>query len=191
MGTHLETQRARRKLEEHHRELRADLEEGAAGWIARRFLSTSAFGLGFTLVLPVLWGEGWSAFDTSSRLFWIRAAGPFVAAALVTPWMYVTARRGSRRSFDEVVAQVEADRAALTGPGWVRRTVRQGLWLAAGIGVPVGALMAFGFPAHELPGGSRLLAWGGFVLATAAWTLPVSFLFRWIALKSHGRLRAE
>jgi hypothetical protein len=152
-----------------------------------RFLSGSAFGIGLTLVLPAFLGGGLGVVDGGSPAFWIKLLGPVVAAGVVTAHLYVKARRQSRRPLGQIVEEADAELAALTAPGWARRVVRQGVWMAAGIGLPVGALLAFGLPAEELPGGSRFLALAGFVVATAGWTVPAAFALRWLALKTHGR----
>lgn len=189
MSVELETGRVRRRLAEQHRGLQESMGAGPVGWILPRFLSASAVGIGVTLVLPGLLGGGLGVVDPASPAFWVKLLGPFVVAGAVTSVVYRAARKQSRLSVDEVVDRVDTDHARFTGPGWMGRTLRQGLRMAAGVGIPVGALLALGSPIHELPAGSRLLAFGGFILATAAWTIPGAFVLRWVTLKSHDRLR--
>lgn len=175
MRTDLEASRTLKRLERQQRELQKSLEGGAVGWMLPRFLSGSVLGIGLTMVLDGL------------SLSPLKLFGPVVVAAVVTPILYVGARRQSRRALEEIVQEADAELAALTTPGWVGRVVRRGVMMAAGIGLPVGALLAFGLPVEELPAGSRLLALAGFTLATAAWTLPASFALRWLSVRGYGR----
>jgi hypothetical protein len=62
-----------------------------------------------------------------------------------------------------------------------------GALATAGIGLPVGLLMAGVFPASELPGGSPALGLLTFVGATALWTFPAMFVLRWLTLWRHRR----
>lgn len=189
MKATLEVNRAHRELARQHRELRAGLDEGALGWMLPRFLSGSAVGIGITVVMPTLLGGGLAAIDPGSPVFWVTLLGPVVVSAAVTPYLYFKARQRSRLTIDELVEESDGDLASLTSPGWFGRTLRQGLKMALAVGLPVGGLLAIGFPIEELPAGSRLLALAGFVVATAAWTLPGSFLMRWWELKRHAGLR--
>lgn len=175
MRTDLEAGLTRQRLERQQREVQKSLEGGAVGWMLPRFLSGSVLGIGLAMVIDGL------------SLGLLKLFGPVVVAAVVTPIMYVGARRQSRRALDEIVQEADAELAALTAPGWVGRVVRRGLMMAAGIGLPVGALLAFGLPVEELPAGSRLLALAGFTLVTAAWTLPASFAQWWLSMRGFGR----
>jgi len=186
MSTILDVSRLHQRLERQHRRLLKDLENGPMAWIIPRFASGSILGIGLTLVLPGFLGGGLGLVDLSSWGFWVRLLGPVFVAGMVTPYMYFNARKQSQRTLDEVVRRSEGEFALLTAPGWVRRVFRRGTLLALGIGLPVGALLAFGSPVTELPAGSRLLAMAGFLAATAAWTLPGAFALRWLSLKSYG-----
>lgn len=171
----VEASRTRQLWERQQRELQKSLEGSPGGWMFPRFLSGSVLGIGLAMVLD---GVSLSA---------LKLLGPVVVAAVVTPMMYFRARRQSRRPLEEVIQEAEAELEALTTPGWARRVVRRGVMMAAGIGLPVGALLAFGLPVEELPAGSRLLALAGFTLATAAWTLPAAFVLRWLSVRGYGR----
>lgn len=77
------------------------------------------------------------------------------------------------------------DVTSLMEEGWVRRVVVMGVVMAFGIGIPVGAILAFGSPREELPGQSRLLMMIIFILLTAAWTIPGAFVLRWRLVKAY------
>jgi hypothetical protein len=187
MKADLEASRTRQRLERQHRELRKGLQAGAFGWMLPRFVSGSVLGVGVTMLMSWTLGDGSGVVDGSSPGFWFRLLAPVVVVGAVTPYLYLRARRRSRRPVDEIVREADAEVTALTAPGWVGRVIRQGALMAAGIGLPVGTILAMGLPVEELPAGSRLLAVAGFALLTAGWTLPAAFGLRWLSLMTHGR----
>lgn len=189
MTSDVATRSARRRLERSHRDLQDGLEMGPAGWIARRFVSGSALGVLATMGLTALETGLREALDPSSPGFLLRLMAPVALAAVASPILYLRARKRARMTVDDLLAESDSEVADMTRPGWVGRTVRQGLLLAAGVGVPVGSAMALLFPTTELPGESRILAFVGFLLMTAAWALPFVFLVRWMSLNSQKRLR--
>ena len=77
------------------------------------------------------------------------------------------------------------DVTSLMGDGWWRRVLLMGVVMAFAIGIPVGAILAFGSPRDELPGHSRLLMMVIFILLTAVWTIPGAFLMRWRLVKTY------
>lgn len=186
MSTDLEVSQFHRGVERKHRQLVKEMEHGPLGWMIPRFVSGSLLGIGLTLVLPGFMGGGLGVIDVSSPVFWIKLLGPIVVAGVGTPFLYYNARRQSTESSEDAVGRADKELELLTAPGWVGRVFRRGALAALGIGLPVGAMLAFGLPVDELPGGSRLLVLGGFVLATAGWVIPGAFALRWASLKSSG-----
>lgn len=73
------------------------------------------------------------------------------------------------------------------GPGWIARTIRRGVLVGLGVGVPVGLLIAFTTPSTDLPFGGRVGGVLVFIAITMAWAIPFSFGARWLALRSVGR----
>lgn len=185
MDSDLHVTRLHQRVERQHRELVKQLKDGPVSWIVPRFLSGSVFGISVTIVLPGFLGGGLGVIDAASPAFWIKLLGPVVAAGVGTLHMYSRARRRSRRTLEDVIRQSDSELALLTAPGWVRRILRRGALLAVAIGVPVGALVAIGWPAADAPVGHRLLVFAGFLLATAAWALPSAFLVRWLSVRSY------
>lgn len=185
-STDLETSRLHQRVERGHRQLVKDMEHGPLGWMIPRFISGSLFGIGLTLVLPGFMGGGLGVIDVDSPVFWIKLLGPVVVAAAGTSYLYFKARQQSKEPPEDAVRRADEELALLTAPGWAGRVFRRGALAALGIGLPVGAILAFGLPVHELPGGSRLLPLGGFILATAGWVIQGAFALRWAALKSWG-----
>jgi hypothetical protein len=78
-----------------------------------------------------------------------------------------------------------ADMTSLTAEGWPRRVFLMGVVMAFAIGIPVGALLAFGSPREELPGQSPLLMMLIFIVLTAVWTIPGAFFVRWRLVKAY------
>jgi len=190
-GTAIETSRLHQRVEREHRQLVKEMEHGPLGWIIPRFVSGSLLGIGLTLVLPGFLGGGLGVIDVDSPVFWIKLLGPVVVAAAGTTHLYLKARQQSKESREDAVRRADKELALLTAPGWVGRVLRRAALAAVGIGLPIGAMLAFGLPVGELPGGSRLLMLGGFVLATAGWVIPGAFTLRWAVLKSWGIKRVS
>jgi hypothetical protein len=179
------------RVEAHLRETARSLEAGPVRWFVPRFLSASILGVGLTVVVPAfLSGDLAQALDSSARFYWVRVLTPVVLAAPFTYVGYRRARKQVRAGTAALARRLETEWRELTEPGWVGRACRYGGYMTAGIGIPVGLLMALPFPTSELPGGSRLLALAGFVAATAAWAFPMAFGFRWLSIKSHKKFLA-
>lgn len=190
-GTAIETSRLHRKVERGHRQLVKEMEHGALGWIIPRFVTGSLLGIGLTLVLPGFLGGGLGVIDVDSPIFWLKLLGPVAVAAAGTTHLYLKARQQSKESCEDAVRRTDKELALLTGPGWVGRVLRRAALAALGIGLPIGAMVAFGLPEEDLEGGSRLLVLGVFVLATAGYVIPGAFALRWGVLKSWGIKRVS
>ena len=168
------------------------LEHGPIRWLAPRFVTASALGIGASLILPVLSsGDPSGLFDPSQTMYWARLLGPVVLAGVFTSLGYRRARRAVRNGPAYVIEKIKRDLAKITGPGWVRRTFRMGALMAVGVGVPVGLLVSLGLPLADMPNGSRPLGFLGFMAMTALWTLPAAFGIRWLQLKAHQRFLAS
>lgn len=191
MSTDLETSRLHRRVERRHRQLLKEMENGPLGWMIPRFVYGSSLGIGLTLVLPGFMGGGFAGIDVNSPVFWIKLLAPVLVAAIGTPYLCFKARQQSKESPEDAVRRADKELARLTSPGWVGRVFRLGALAALGIGLPVGALLAFGIPVDEMPGGSRLLMLSVFVLATAGWVIPGAFALRWVSLKTSGVRRVS
>jgi len=170
----------------HLRDLGHDLEKGASAWIVPRFVGLSAMGTLFTVVVPaVVSGNLHAIVDTSASLFWARWLLPTVLSVPTVLGMYRRSRKRVDQGVGPLTAEIQRKWDRMTGKGWVRRTLGLGAGLTAGVGGTVGLLMSTLFPLAELPGGSRVLGFIGFVGMTAVWAFPMAFGIRAISMRNH------
>jgi hypothetical protein len=148
-----------------------------------------AHGFLFVVVVPLISGRWDNAFDPGRPFLWYRIAMAVVLAGVNVAYFDVIARRAVRDP-DAAVARVASDVVAQTAPGWVLRTIRLGLIMGLGIGVPVGLLIALVPPMSQV---ERFEVFGMFVGLTLLWTQPAAFAIRWLSLNSAKRFlkRAE
>lgn len=85
---------------------------------------------------------------------------------------------------DEACQMVEEEWAKITGPRWPLRVLGGGLVMGFAVGIPIGTLLAFFTPLAELPGGSRDLVVFVFLCVTLVWTIPFSFVARYVSMRS-------
>lgn len=129
------------------------------------------------------------AFDTMPtwRLVMVVAL-PF-AAALVASWISTRAVfRPDAVDPEQLVDRVQREVQSLAGPGWAWRSLRLGLVIGFGVGIPVAALLALAAPLTNLPAGSRWLGGALFLGLTLLWAIPMAFLLRWWSLAMYRRL---
>lgn len=176
----------RSKVEAHLRELKHDLEEGAVGWMLPRFLRLSLLGTVVTVVFPALAsGNLGDILNPSTVSFWIRWFLPTVLAAPSVWGHYLWTRKRVERGAESLALEIRNQWLKWTGKGWIRRTLVTGAGMTAAVGGSVGLLISTLFPLSELPGGSRVTGFLGFVAVTALWTFPMAFGIRWISLRSN------
>jgi len=111
-----------------------------------------------------------------------------VMAASGTALRYRNIRRLT--SSPPAVLEEKANKAwlYLVGPGWLARTALTGVLITLGVGIPIGLLIAFGSDPSELPSQSRVLMVLAFTGMTGAWAIPISFLLRWVSIRSQRKL---
>jgi hypothetical protein len=161
-------------------------EKGYALWFARTlFIEMVAI---YAIVYIARWTSDAPPIDALPRWRAFLFVGLPGVAALIGTWI------GGRSLFgrdaldaDHLAERVMQQIESLAGPGWVKRALLWGLLLGAGIGIPVGLLLAFTALPAAIPGGNRFLAVPLFFGMTLLWTIPMSFLFRWWSLISHRR----
>ena len=187
-GSVLVASRERRALEAQFRQRRRKLDEALANgvrpWLAKTWaraaMATSA------LAFPFAWVTGTPAdvlFDPSRLPLWAALGTGPILATVATVFAWRGARRERGRSLDEAVRQAVDERAKLRSQGWLGRTLGTGVLMGLGVGLPVGLLMAVGWPASKHPAGSPALGVVQFVGMTMCWTLPMAFLIRWLYLR--------
>lgn len=112
----------------------------------------------------------------------------FAGASILAAW---TTWRAGRPLGGETVAEVgesiRREWRRVAGPGWGVRVLATGSVMGLAIGVPVGALMAFGGPPEALPGGSRVVMVLVFTALTLGWTLPFAFGTRLLVKRSYRK----
>lgn len=184
MTTELERRDLEARIRRKRRKLEQDLEHGTGPWLAGVWARAAAGGSALGFVTALITGmPPVRLFDPGDKAFWVTVALGPVLGTLTAAHRWWDARRERRRSLDDAVREAEAELSRYRGPGWIRRTLGMGGLMGLGVGVPVGLLIAFGFPPSELPSGSPLLALVGFVGMTMGWTLPMAFLVRWLAVR--------
>jgi hypothetical protein len=174
------------KVQAHLRDLGHDLEKGASAWIVPKFLGISLTSTIFTVVVPAfLSGDLGGIVDRSTPLFWARWLLPTILGAPSVVAMYFRNRRRVARGAAPLAERIQREWNRMTGRGWVGRTLAVGAGMAVFIGGSVGLLLSTQFPLSDLPGGSRWLAFFGFLGMTALWTFPAAFGIRALSMKNH------
>jgi len=79
----------------------------------------------------------------------------------------------------------------LVGPGWPWRTLKRGIYMTLGIGIPVGALIGFTSAPGELPRQSPWLMVLAFTGMTATYAIPGAFLMRWFGVRLQRKMRYD
>jgi len=92
--------------------------------------------------------------------------------------------RMTPRSMDDLEQSIRTQWRQVTAPGWPFRVLAMSGLGALAIGVPVGALLAWGSPMEELPAGSQVLGTLTFVGLTALWVVPAGFLIRYWSVRN-------
>ena len=171
-------------MRQRRRQLDRSLEDGTAPWLAKIWSRTAVAGTGMAFAWAWVTGTAVpTLFDTSRPAFWLTLASGPLLATVATGVAWWGARKERRRSLDDTVRRAEEELARYRGPGWVRRTLRTGALMGLGVGLPVGLLIAFTFPAAEQPAGVPALGVLQFIAMTMCWTLPMAFLIRWLFLR--------
>ena len=148
-------------------------------WVSLLAINTLVYFIG----IPLLAGDGWSVYDPSKGGMWFW----LIATVLVTALSVALSDRSARRAQRDPVAmlaRIERDLENYEGPGWLKRTVRVGVLMGFGVAIPIGLLMALLIPDEYGVGWERWSGIAFFCVATFAWTIPMSFLIRWMSLHS-------
>jgi hypothetical protein len=107
--------------------------------------------------------------------------------AALAMWSLRASRGPFEARLERAVPRLERGWAQMTRGHWVLRVLLMGLALAAGIGFPVGVLIAATSRRSELVGGSRVLTVLVFLGLTLAWCIPMAFAIRWLYLRRWRR----
>lgn len=155
------------------------LRDAAVRWV--KFVATVAV---VAMLLTIL--TEWSLAPLTT-LTPARAAAkllPLVVTATALAYIEGRRRHTDHRDPTAAAQRVLREWRELTEHGWWKRVSRNGALLTAGVGFPIGALLAVSTASSELPRGGRLALAAYFVLATGAWAFPLAFLTRLIWLRS-------
>jgi hypothetical protein len=173
-------------VEAHLARARARRERGPLPWWLRRYLVCLLF-VGLALAASAAMdGELDRMLDFSGLGVW-KLAVILVFSLALAFWSGWTELRDARLGSEAVARRIETEWRNLAGPRWLRTTLLMGAKLGAGIGIPVGALLALAMPAAGLPSENRPLALLLFIAMTLAWTLPFAFLLRLVILRGYRR----
>jgi hypothetical protein len=157
-------------------------------WLTLRFCQSLLIALVFVFfIIPLIAGRLPGRADVTGAALVVRLTGALVLALFSTGMAYRQVRDTLRLSLVEHRKLLEREFGKWVGPGLLWRTLAAGLLLTAGVGVPVGVLVALTSPAPELPAGSRPLMLLFFVGFTALWALPFAFGLRWLVLWQYRR----
>ncbi len=163
-----------------------------AGWFLWQVVRAALLLYALAVLVPALVdGDLQDAFKLQGRLLWRNLLLPLGGGIAITLWSFLARRRHEALTVAQASARIEHDWSQLTAPGWLRLTVRRGLWMGLAIAVTVGTLLAATLPSDDLGAGGRPLAFLLFLGATLAWTIPVSFLIRWMQLRGYRRLAQQ
>ena len=136
----------------------------------------------FLIVIPLI--NGHPIYDTRRpAVFWISLGFVLVFSTVTALFSY---RRDEAWRKDPRAAAEKLKRNFddITGPNWVRVTLKWGAVVALGTGVPMGLLLLF-YPAPDHSTvAERLRSTLYFELFTWAWAIPLMFALRWVSVKT-------
>ncbi len=157
-------------------------------WLTLLFLRQLLIGLLlFFLILPLVAGHLPARADVTGRNLVVRLMGALVLALFSTGIAYRQVGQTLQLSVLEHRKRLEQDWAKWGGPQWLRHTLRTGLLVTLGVGIPIGLLVAATSPLSDLPAGSRPLTLPYFLGLTALWAFPFAFGLRWLTLWQYRR----
>jgi hypothetical protein len=145
--------------------------------------SVLVYGAMFVVVLPLVLGHPGEIFDIRSAALWYRLATAVVLAAIGVAYgdyLHRSAQRDPHAAASRLISEVQEPR----GMGWILRTIRVGILMGLGIGIPVGLLLSL-LPADSFS--ERAEAFALFVGLTLLWTQPAAFGIRWLSVYSARR----
>jgi len=174
------------------REFRLRLQERSRH--PRRLIATAFIRQGIVavlvlfLVLPLVIGQPLFDGTLTGRMVLILGTAVVAMASLAAFLTYRRTRDTLAIGLAEHQRLLEADWKRWASAGWVGRTIMMGGLITAGVGLPIGILVAVTLPVGELPFGSRVLMFFLFVVLTALWAFPTAFAIRWYALRDYKTL---
>jgi len=143
-------------------------------------------------ILPVVTHWDLTRLTGLTTAAFLRRASVILVVTLLLTGLDRRKRQRMNAEDTSVAAQRIANEVtSLTGPDWWLRVLRWGAATTAGVGIPVGLLLAIKSPSAELPSGGRVEQIIMFLLLTGAWALPAAFGIRWMVLKSYRRMYDE
>lgn len=155
-------------------------------WSAVRFAVMLA---GIVFLIPALSHWDLTRLTGLSSAALLGRVSVVLVGTILFSFLDVRARRRAIAQDPATAAQrVATEWKSLTLPDWWKRVLRWGVAITAGVGIPVGLLLAIRTPAAELPSGGRLALFIQFLVLTAAWAMPAALWFRWLALWSYRRM---
>jgi hypothetical protein len=164
-----------------------------ASRVVVRFLGIAAVaGLGPVLVGTIDGGLSWA--DTLGFVRaepWSAVGVPLALGVLLATFIVGISLHPSSRDVTKVATRVERHCRYLTEGRWIARVVLWGIVLGCAVGVPIGTLLASDLrPSDIAEGYTPLRVVLIFVGMTFLWTVPASFLFRFLTLRSDRPLLA-
>lgn len=169
--------------------VRASLDQGYGRWLARQtLLNMTVF---YVVVLALRWNElptveTWPAWKIGLTFF-----APVIVAVGLAWWTGRRTFAPDNLDVERRIVRISEDLRSLGGPGWVRRSLMVGVFIGLAIGIPIGTLMVLAWRPTDLPAASRWLAIPVFTLMTLLWSVPMSFLLRWMTLMALKRFVRE
>ncbi|HUF81212.1 MAG TPA: hypothetical protein VMN03_08755 [Burkholderiales bacterium] len=159
---------------------RDTLARGKWRWFRRSFTYVAAPVYLVTIALQWDRMSAWAAQPPATQLALLLLPGLFAAGA--TWWSMRVLFNRRTLDVDAQVREIAESLRSVAGHGWMKRALRIGLALSAGIGIPVGAMMMVLWTPEDLPVANRWLTIPVFVAITMLWAMPAAFLFRWLSL---------
>jgi hypothetical protein len=161
-------------------------ENDPASGVVRRLVAALVLASVWMIAIPgiVRLGRDKSFMPTSG---WLWAQLAFVVALAAA--LYALDIQRLRTAIHDDPSKADAIRARewqrMIAPGWISRYVGYGVVMGLAVGIPIGAMLAFGLKPEELPYNSRVVMELIFISITVGWTLPLSFAIRWFGNRAH------
>jgi hypothetical protein len=163
--------------------------DNAPLWFGRWFCEGLLLLASMLIVIPALVNQRFPTMsELTSRGGIFEIVMTVILAAGLTVARYRKLRKVIRTPSEVLEANMNKNWLYYVGQGWTARVLRMGVFVALGIGIPIGTLIAMTSSPSELPGGSRLMMILFFTGMTAAWAVPMMFIIRFFTVRSQRKL---